>query len=196
MNRWILSLAVATVAGSVWAQNIPPAEIVVPKPQAVQDQRNGHYTGVVKKITAGRIVIEGEGVIGAGPKSKLSGVKSLEFSETLAKGKPGSEIGYRGYRVKDVKVGDVVAVTFDRINQVEACNSISIRRRPGGRVPPSPVEDPDDIYHHHERMNAYQDLEEKGIPLPFKYDAEAKRRAWEAADKARAAEAEKKSPKP
>jgi len=46
---------------------------------------------------------------------------------------------------------------------------VCIYRRPGGRVPPAPDESPDQAYRWHERMNADQDLEEKGIPLPSKY---------------------------
>jgi hypothetical protein len=38
-----------------------------------------------------------------------------------------------------------------------------------GEVPPAPGQRPADRYPHSERMQAEQDWEEKGIPLPDKY---------------------------
>jgi hypothetical protein len=73
------------------------------------------------------------------------------------------------YRARDVQVGDVVAIEHSRVDGVDTCDDVCIYRRPGGRVPPAPDESPDQGYRWHERMNAYQDLEEKGIPLPAKY---------------------------
>lgn len=50
------------------------------------------------------------------------------------------------------------------------CWAICIERRPGGRVPEAPGQEPDDNNKHHECMNAHQDWEERGIPLPDKYN--------------------------
>jgi hypothetical protein len=80
------------------------------------------------------------------------------------------------YRMADVRVGDRVAIEYYRVDGVDICAAIRIERRPDGRVPPAPGDEPPanlraDLYHlyyprHHERCNAYQDWEEKGIPLP------------------------------
>ena len=73
------------------------------------------------------------------------------------------------YRLSDVKVGDKVSFDWRRINGVYQTHYICIFRRPGGRVPPSPAEKQDEKDPWHDRCNAFQDLEEKGIPLPEKY---------------------------
>jgi len=74
------------------------------------------------------------------------------------------------YRLADVKVGDQVTISCLELNGELRCETICIRRRPGGRVPPCPDEKPDTYLKWHERANAYQDFEEKGIPLPAKFD--------------------------
>ncbi len=108
------------------------------------------------------------------------------------------------YRLIDVKVGDFVMITCARIGGVDICDHIKIWRRPGGRVPPLPDEaewlasiegsfsekgraslTPELLakiramdgkrIRYHEQMNAYWDLEEKGIPYPEKFGAD---RRW------------------
>ena len=74
------------------------------------------------------------------------------------------------YRLADVKVGDLVRISCPELNGELRCETICIHRRPGGRVPPCPGEKPDTYLKWHERANAYQDFEEKGIPLPAKFD--------------------------
>ncbi|MDB5309722.1 MAG: hypothetical protein JWO38_3924 [Gemmataceae bacterium] len=79
------------------------------------------------------------------------------------------------YRLADVRVGDEVMLEFQLYHQeailpmYNICSAISIKRRPGGRVPPSPTSDPTSKYQYHEVMNAYQDWEEFGTPIPDKY---------------------------
>jgi hypothetical protein len=73
----------------------------------------------------------------------------------------------------DVKLGDKVEVGYVRTDGELICREIGIHRRPGGRVPPA--QDKGDLirkprFRFHELMNAYQDLEEKGIPIPPKFD--------------------------
>jgi hypothetical protein len=71
------------------------------------------------------------------------------------------------YRLADVQEGDNINIQCRWVHGVEICDAICIRRRPGGRVPPAPGEDPTVMLPWHELTNAYQDREEKGIPLPW-----------------------------
>lgn len=85
------------------------------------------------------------------------------------------------YRLADVQIGDRVKVNGTVLNGVEYIEAISIRRRPGGRVPPAPGQVADPLFipndsrfkdpqpWYHERMNAEQDWEERGVPIPDKY---------------------------
>lgn len=77
------------------------------------------------------------------------------------------------YRLGDVRVGDVVDLGIGFTDGPEPlynwCRTISIRRRPGGKVPPAPAQDPGDRYQFHEHMQAFQDWEEKGAAFPYKY---------------------------
>lgn len=98
----------------------------------------------------------------------------LPVSKQLMDGSIGDApnvLRYSSYRLSDVKVGDKVTLTIQVIDGRYTCTNITINRRPGGRVPLAPLDDlPNDDSHHDERANAYQDLEERGIPLPDKYD--------------------------
>ncbi len=91
----------------------------------------------------------------------------INLSEKLAKGGFSTDGPNHMYKASDVRAGDKILVYTARYDGVEEIQSISILRRPGGRVPPSHENPPD--YKHHERMNAFQDLEKRGIPLPEKY---------------------------
>ena len=100
--------------------------------------------------------------------------RAFAVSEVLASGGIPREprVAYRVseydmYRLKDVKVGDWVYLVYSRVDGVDICDHINIVKRPGGRVPPLPegVEEPSFIPYH-ERMNAYWDLQDKGIPYP------------------------------
>ncbi len=73
------------------------------------------------------------------------------------------------YKLSDVQLGDKVDLEYSLIDGVAICDAIAILRRPGGRVPPGHYP-PNLVDPPHERAQAYQDLEEKGIPLPAKYD--------------------------
>jgi hypothetical protein len=74
------------------------------------------------------------------------------------------------FRRADVQIGDEVSIRLSRERIDGLCYEISIQRRPGGRVPEPPVKSENPrIPPFHERMNAYQDFEEKGIPIPDKY---------------------------
>lgn len=88
------------------------------------------------------------------------------------------------YRLEDVKVGDQVGIIYAHIGDADICDHICINKRPGGRVPPLPEGAvvpkrylpnlpkgfvPLSSIPYHERMNAYWDLEDKGIPYPEKF---------------------------
>lgn len=73
------------------------------------------------------------------------------------------------YTTADLKVGDIIQVEYDRLDDVEICTMFCILLRPGGRVPPARDPNPNHSSQHHERANAYQDLLERGIPLPERF---------------------------
>lgn len=84
---------------------------------------------------------------------------------------PGSRHCDTNYLPSDVRVGDLVTINYCEDGADKVCYEICILRRPGGRVPPGYARNLDSVsFRHHECMNAHQDLEEKGIPLPPKYD--------------------------
>lgn len=100
---------------------------------------------------------------------RSSGDERLRYfmvRHNLLEPRPAGFKGRTGYRLPDVKSGDVVLLQYDRNNGSDTCIDIMIYRRPGGTVPPLPGEDPKAPSHHHEVMQAYQDWEEKGIPIP------------------------------
>jgi hypothetical protein len=136
------------------------------------------YAGTVTEVTKDSITIQWTASPGEKPKKFL-------VSETLAVGKfatearflPGQTHGYRifpsqMYRLTDVKVGDWVGIKYAHIGDMDICDHICINKRPGGRVPPLPEEAAklwEDRIPYHELMNAYWDLEDKGIPYPEKF---------------------------
>ncbi len=88
------------------------------------------------------------------------------------------------YRLKDVAVGDHVSILYAHLGDTDICDHISIRKRPNGLVPPLPdgaaiiprgvtpefiKKNPTLFIPYHERMNAYWDLEDHGIPYPEKF---------------------------
>jgi len=125
--------------------------------------------------------------------------KKFALSDTLKNGKIPMEprplesskgkyrvLPYQMYRVTDVKVGDVVGISFAHFGELDICDHINIHKRPGGYVPPLPEEaeallrpaptpprpsgKPSRPYiPYHEMTNARWDLEDKGIPYPEKF---------------------------
>jgi hypothetical protein len=144
---------------------------------------------VVTELTKDSITIRGPG----------EEPKRFPVSETLAAGKipkeprpiPGRRTPYvvshvDMYRLTDVKVGDWVTIMYSQIGGVVTCDHICIRKRSGGRVPPLPdgvetspgpqaylrydgVIVPREWIRYHEYMNAYWNLEDKGIAYPEKF---------------------------
>lgn len=81
-------------------------------------------------------------------------------------------------------VGDEVCIAYAHLGDVDVCDHICIKNRPNGRVPPLPkgaeivpklppgAREKLPAYMfipYHERMNAYHDLEDRGIPYPEKF---------------------------
>ena len=76
------------------------------------------------------------------------------------------------YQPSDVRVGDVVWLDYYHTNGQDLCREFIIYRRPGGKIPPWPGDaelktTPE--ARHHARVQAYQDWEEKGTPIPARY---------------------------
>ena len=76
------------------------------------------------------------------------------------------------YRLADIRVGDEVTLWLEREGPEGVCRAIQIDRRPGGRVPRAPGQKPDDTDPYDGWVNAFQDWEERGIPLPDRYNIE------------------------
>jgi hypothetical protein len=136
------------------------------------------YWGLVTDLTKTSITIQFDCQKDRKPNTFL-------VSETLVAGlipkeprpRPGTNHKYvvpatHMYRLTDVKVGDWVAIYYARLGDADVCDHICIQKRPGGRVPPLPEEAEalrKDKIHYDEWINAYWDLEDKGIPYPEKF---------------------------
>lgn len=111
-------------------------------------------------------------------------LRELHACEHLLQGKYASDsLASYSYLISDVRVGDFVALEYKVVEDRFFIHAISIIRRPKGRVPPAPGEQEFPILktyvRHHERMNAEQDWEEKGIPIPEKIRKRASPWLWE-----------------
>jgi hypothetical protein len=131
-----------------------------PAPAAPQVQyRNRGFDGRVTAVTDRSISIFGIGMPGMGGDSWDPEERHFVASDLLAAGGFDALIGYR---LSDVCVGDIVSILYDRIDGIDICVSVRIRRRPGGRIPPCNLPG----CKCHEYWNAIQNWEERGIPLP------------------------------
>lgn len=92
--------------------------------------------------------------------------KQFQIDPKLIGPPPANPFAWFGHRLADVRVGDVVRVEYHHRNGLDTCQAIDICRRPGGKIPPVPGESPHAPFRVHERLQAYQDWEEKGIPIP------------------------------
>lgn len=119
------------------------------------------YAGVVTVVSDRLLVVDGQQFAGF-PRAVARFIPSVP----LMAGRPVEYLHTWG----EVQVGDKVTLLYDRIDSVNVCTSIAIRRRPGGRVPEvhyAPNFSGEKIYA--ELMNALQDSEDKGIPIPAKF---------------------------
>jgi hypothetical protein len=132
----------------------------VSSPRRVE-KTNEPYEGTVTSVTQQSITIQAAGQP-AGKRFVASDLlASGGFKKNLT---PGSM-----YRMADVRVGDSVLIRYNVISGVSVCTEIRIQRRPGGKVPPSPGQLPNDQIKYHEYTNAYWDEVERGIPMPLKF---------------------------
>lgn len=154
-----------------------------PRPIPKTDTVCVAYWGEVVEITKKSITIQ--------PPSRNLRPQTFDLSEALAEGRipntpriiPTRPGGYKVspncmYRLKDVRVGDLVSIEYAKIQDRVICDHISIQKRPGGRVPPLPEEaealrrpppspsgaPPTHHVPYHELMNAHWDSVER-LPL-------------------------------
>lgn|SRR6185437_10435931 len=140
-----------------------------PMPRRVERDRLGTYVGIVVAIDTKSITIRGSE--GGGDKDPVI-TTQFPLGKHLIEGeRDPRELDSCCYRLSDVRIGDKVLIKLHDIHNVDVCVTISIRRRPGGVVPPAPWDKRfENRPMHHEFMNAYQQLEENGIPLPPELD--------------------------
>ena len=154
-----LAMQVPAPAPAPRAESVKSLE-VAPWPNIRQPLNGDLFVGTVTEVTRDSITL------------KLQKEQTQRFlvGSCLASGGffpdqyPGS------YRLSDVAVGDKVQIWCLELNGVLRCETIGIDRRPGGRVPPCPGERANHPCPWHEKCNAHQDFEEKGIPIPAKFD--------------------------
>ena len=139
---------------------LAPAPEVAQAPSFRNLMKGKFFNGTVTEVTRERIAI----------KLKTDKIQVVPVGKTLRSGGYWEEEHPATYRLVDVKVGDRVEICCLELNGELRCETIRIDRRPGGRVPPCPDKNPHSDWKWHERANAYQDLEEKGIPLPARFD--------------------------
>lgn len=149
----------------------PQRPAIAPAPRAVakniRNMRPTTYYGEVMAVPRSNITIRGNE---NNDKSELVS-RTFRAGTALQNGdQEPSEKSECDYRLQDVKVGDIVVIVIHQIGEDDVCAAVRIQRRPGGLVPKAPFEDPEVRDPYHVMMNAFQRFEEKGIPLPLKYD--------------------------
>ncbi len=182
--RFAVCISVWALLSSTAMSADEPARPYVPTKDAV----GINYSGTITEITKDSITIQWPG---EKPKKFL-------VSAALAAGEVPKEPRIHPsrnnrpyfvgeslcYRLKDVAVGDEVWIKYAHLGDTDICDHICIKKRPNGLVPPLPEgaaiiprgvtpeyikENPSLFIPYHERMNAYWDLEERGIPYPEKF---------------------------
>ena len=175
------------VGGSARPDPVPDAIPLAPPPKVAPTQPFGHCSGVVKNITMDSLTILSSGYWEEAIPVDAQGRPHRELAtKTWVPPPPPRQLFVRrplatgllgdrepdAYRLEDVKVGDYVRIRSSYVNGENVCGMITISRRPGGRVPPSPLMaiDPDSkIPPHHVLANALADRDERGIPIPAQY---------------------------
>ena len=156
------------VAAVLLVAGMDPADPAAIAPAPRKLTRPSTYRGQVLAVDSGSITIRGsesgdptEVLDWKFPASPplLSGEQDRDFKSCI------------DYRLSDVWVGDWVYIRIRQSGKTDLCAAVIIERRPGGFVPPALWENPREHPNpHHEAMNAWQAFEERGVPLPAKYD--------------------------
>lgn len=170
------------------SQTINPSK---PPPEPNFDAGGNRYWGVVTELTKTTITVQ----------HGKDEPKLFPVSGTLASGgipsqprpfpgrqRPYSVAPIEMFRLSDVKVGDWVDINYSKVDGVVTCEHICINKRPGGMIPPLPEEaeallrprripgtEQAPYIPWNEFMNAYWDLEDRGIPYPEKF---GNKRRW------------------
>ena len=154
-----LAMQVPAPAPDPRAPSVKPLE-VAPWPNIRQPLNGEFFVGTVTEVARDAITLKL-------PKGQT---QRFPVGSCLASGGFFPDQYPRTYRLSDVAVGDTIHICCLELNGVLRCETICIHRRPGGRVPPNPDQPPDSPWKWHESCNAEQDFEEKGIPIPAKFD--------------------------
>jgi hypothetical protein len=138
----ILCIGLPSLPPSAYDQETARQLRLEPKEGSV----NNEYVGTVTMLTKSSITIQPR-------REPKEPPRTFRFSEPLAAGKipteprkqPGARYEYKVepeymYRLLDVKSGDWVKIRYARINGVDICDHLCIRRRPEGLIPPLPKE--------------------------------------------------------
>lgn len=135
------------------------------KPPVVE-YRGAGFEGTVKYLDTTTLDIDGIAYLHRPPFTK-EGVWTFRPSADLdIDPERRGEADYNCYRWQDMKRGDQVVITFDRVDGENICKAIRIMKRPGGLVPPSPYTAFPSRIPYHEWCNAYNDWVDRGIPVP------------------------------
>lgn len=119
-----------------------------------------HAEGVV-------VTISDESIVLAVPGEKVPRQYPAYYHLRMGKPRPGVSEGW-GYRMSDVRIGDLVCLGIHRENKQDFCVQINISVRPNGLVPPSPVVDPELKKRYHVMRNESIANQRFGIPIPKK----------------------------
>lgn len=162
--------AVAPAAGGV--EVAPPPRVAKPV-RAVPAEPVGWYRGDVVGIDARGVTIHGCEHMQPGDEFVM---RWFRIGPVLAGGGfDPAEMAPLTYQWSEIRVGDRVQIRVQEDEANDICLAIGILRRPGGRVPPAPGQDPRDENQWHASANAHQDHDLLGLPLPPKYDANYQR---------------------
>lgn len=176
-------MVVLVIAAAVYYGDVPvgarPASVTLPPdPMPLQKKveppppnwSGGAFWGRVTDVTPTGITISGEGHKGLGPDFALKGELRFPMARHLLgpELRTGTNSPGEGYRPEHVCVGDHVTIRLSRIDGVIYCFTISIHRRPGGLVPPDPLEHLSGPIGrpYHERINTWNEERDRG-PIPI-----------------------------
>lgn len=159
--------------GQQWA--VPILSVTIERLEKEQPQST--YRGTVKEVTANSLLIDIPEQRSVALKQDKNGrtfgvdmfiipprpQRLFGVGKALGEGKSGGKYDNDSYRLADLKVGDQIEISCSAPG---VADTVCVLRRPGGRVPPSPLSKPNDPDAWHVRMNALQAEEEGRIAPP------------------------------